>query len=292
MSPSKILVGQFAVVLFIIMLTMWGATQWVAYELGFQAALGKPWFVIDDQAIYKPWRLFQWWYAYEAYAPSVFARGGLIAASGGLLGILAAVIGSVWRSRWERRVTTFGSARWGSKSDLIDAGLLKTEGVFLGRWKKQYIRHDGPEHVLAFAPTRSGKGVGLVIPTLLSWTGSAVIHDIKGENWSLTSGWRSSFSNCVKFDPTDFSSARFNPLMEVRKGASEVRDVQNIADILVDPEGTLERRNHWEKTAHSLLVGVILHVLSAQEDKTLSGCARFLSDPSRTFEKTLNNCNN
>lgn len=288
MSPSKILVGQFAVVLFIIMLTMWGATQWVAYELGFQAALGKPWFVIDDQAIYKPWRLFQWWYAYEAYAPSVFARGGLIAASGGLLGILAAVIGSVWRSRWERRVTTFGSARWGSKSDLIDAGLLKTEGVFLGRWKKQYIRHDGPEHVLAFAPTRSGKGVGLVIPTLLSWTGSAVIHDIKGENWSLTSGWRSSFSNCVKFDPTDFSSARFNPLMEVRKGASEVRDVQNIADILVDPEGTLERRNHWEKTAHSLLVGVILHVLYAQEDKTLSGCARFLSDPSRTFEKTLN----
>ena len=289
MSPSKILVGQFAVVLFIIMLTMWISTQWVAHTLGYQSALGQVWFSWNDWPIYKPWRIFQWWYAYEAYAPSVFARGGLIAASGGLLGILAAVIGSVWRSRWERRVTTFGSARWGCKSDLVDAGLLKPEGVFLGRWKKQYIRHDGPEHVLAFAPTRSGKGVGLVIPTLLSWTGSAVIHDIKGENWSLTSGWRSSFSNCVKFDPTDLSSARFNPLMEVRKGASEVRDVQNIADILVDPEGTLERRNHWEKTAHSLLVGVILHVLYAQEDKTLSGCARFLSDPSRTFEKTLNN---
>jgi type IV secretion system protein VirD4 len=289
MSPSKILIGQFLIVLSIIGLTMWISTQWVAHTLGYQPALGKVWFSWNDWPIYKPWRIFQWWYAYEAYAPSVFARGGLIAASGGLLGILAAVIGSVWRSRWERRVTTFGSARWGSKSDLIDAGLLKTEGVFLGRWKKQYIRHDGPEHVLAFAPTRSGKGVGLVIPTLLSWTGSAVIHDIKGENWSLTSGWRASFSNCVKFDPTDLSSARFNPLMEVRKGASEVRDVQNIADILVDPEGTLERRNHWEKTAHSLLVGVILHVLYAQEDKTLSGCARFLSDPSRTFEKTLNN---
>lgn len=270
------------------MLTMWGATQWVASELGFQAALGRPWFLIDGYPIYKPWRLFQWWYAYEAYAPSVFARGGLIAASGGLLGILAAVIGSVWRSRWDRQVTTFGSARWGGKSDLTRAGLLKSDGVFLGRWNDQYIRHGGPEHVLAFAPTRSGKGVGLVIPTLLSWTGSAIIHDIKGENWDLTSGWRSSFSKCVRFDPTDNTSARFNPLMEIRKGSYEVRDVQNIADILVDPEGSLERRNHWEKTAHALLVGTILHVIYAEKDKTLSGCARFLSDPSRTFETTLN----
>ncbi|MEO1149550.1 MAG: conjugal transfer protein TraG [Pseudomonadota bacterium] len=287
MSPSKILIGQFLIVLSIIVLTMWGATQWVAHALGYQAGLGQPWFLWDDWPVYRPWRLFQWWYAYEAYAPEVFARGGAIAASGGLLGILAAVAGSVWRSRWERSVTTYGSARWSEKSDLVRAGLLDDDGVFLGRWKNRYLRHNGPEHVLAFAPTRSGKGVGLVIPTLLSWTGSAVIHDIKGENWELTSGWRGSFSNCIRFDPTDASSSRFNPLMEVRKGASEVRDVQNIADILVDPEGSLERRSHWEKTAHSLLVGVILHVLYAEKDKTLSGCAHFLSDPSRSFEKTL-----
>lgn len=287
MSPSKILIGQFLIVLSIIVLTMWGATQWVAHALGYQPALGHPWFLWDQWPVYRPWRLFQWWYAYEAYAPEVFARGGAIAASGGLLGILAAVLGSVWRSRWERSVTTYGSARWAEKSDLQKAGLLTDEGVFLGRWKDNYLRHSGPEHVLAFAPTRSGKGVGLVIPTLLSWTGSAVIHDIKGENWELTSGWRGSFSNCMRFDPTDASSSRFNPLMEVRKGASEVRDVQNIADILVDPEGSLERRSHWEKTAHALLVGVILHVLYAEKDKTLSGCAQFLSDPSRSFEKTL-----
>ena len=67
----------------------------------------------------------------------------------------------------------------------------------------------------------------------------------------------------------------------------EVRDVQNIADILVDPEGMLERRNHWEKTAHSLLVGAILHILYAERDKTLARVASFLSDPSRTFERTL-----
>src|SRR5438445_724191 len=88
-------------------------------------------------------------------------------------------------------------------------------------------------HLLAFAPTRSGKGVGLVIPTLLSWTGSAVIHDIKGENWELTAGWRARFSHCLLFNPTDERSACYNPLLEVRRGPHEVRDVQNIADILV-----------------------------------------------------------
>ncbi|MGE0410010.1 MAG: IncP-type conjugal transfer protein TraG, partial [Amphiplicatus sp.] len=136
-------------------------------------------------------------------------------------------------------------------------------------------------------PTRSGKGVGLVVPTLLSWTGSAVIHDIKGENWMLTSGWRSRFSHCLLFDPTNPASARYNPLLEVRKGQREVRDVQNIADILVDPEGSLERRSHWEKTGHALLVGVILHILYAEKEKTLARVASFLSDPSRTFERTL-----
>src|SRR3546814_17329242 len=80
---------------------------------------------------------------------------------------------------------------------------------------------------MAFAPPRSGKGVGLVVPTLLSWTGSAVIHDSKGENWQLTAGWRAQFSHCLLFNPTDPRSARYNPLLEVRRGAHEVRDVQN-----------------------------------------------------------------
>ena len=63
--------------------------------------------------------------------------------------------------------------------------------------------------------------------------------------------------------------------------------MQNIADILVDPEGSLDKRNHWEKTSHSLLVGAILHVLYAEPDKTLSGVANFLSDPRRPVEATL-----
>ncbi|WP_428408680.1 conjugal transfer protein TraG [Hyphococcus sp.] len=287
MTPTKLLIGQFLIVALIIAGALWAATQWTAYELGFQPRLGAPWFVLFETPIYKPWRLFQWWYAYEAYAPEVFNRAGFMAAGGGFLGAAAAIGGSLWRARAQKFVTTYGSARWAKTRDVEEAGLLKPDGVFLGRWKSDYLRHDGPEHVMAFAPTRSGKGVGLVVPTLFSWTESAVIHDIKGENWTLTAGWRSRFSLCLLFDPTNPASARYNPLLEVRRGENEVRDVQNIADILVDPEGSLERRNHWEKTGHALLVGVILHVLYAEKEKTLAGCAVFLSDPRRSFETTL-----
>ncbi|WP_428410573.1 conjugal transfer protein TraG [Hyphococcus sp.] len=287
MTPTKLLIGQFLIVALIMAGALWAATQWTAYELGFQARLGAPWFTLFDTPIYKPWRLFQWWYAYEAYAPEIFNRAGIMTAGGGFLGAAAAIGGSLWRARSQKFVTTYGSARWAKARDVEEAGLLKPDGVFLGRWKSDYLRHDGPEHVMAFAPTRSGKGVGLVVPTLLSWTESAVIHDIKGENWDITAGWRARFSHCLLFDPTNPASARYNPLLEVRRGENEVRDVQNIADILVDPEGSLERRNHWEKTGHALLVGVILHVLYAEKEKTLAGCAVFLSDPRRSFETTL-----
>lgn len=183
--------------------------------------------------------MFGWWFHYDAYAPFVFDKAGALAAASGFVGCGAAIFGSLWRARQSRRVTTYGSARWASEREIGRAGLHCDAGVMLGTFRGRYLRHDGPEHVMAFAPTRSGKGVGLVVPTLLSWTGSAVIHDIKGENWALTAGWRSRFSHCLLFSPTDPASAYYNPLLEVRRGPQEVRDVQNIADILVDPEGAL-----------------------------------------------------
>lgn len=109
----------------------------------------------------------------------------------------------------------------------------------------------------------------------------------QGENWQLTAGFRAKHGRVLLFDPTNSKSAAYNPLLEVRRGEWEVRDVQNIADILVDPEGSLEKRNHWEKTSHALLVGAILHVLYAEKDKTLAGVAAFLSDPKRPIESTL-----
>lgn len=287
MNSTGALVGQMLLVTAILVVGLWCATQWTAGELGFQMRLGPPWIRICGYPVYYPWRLLEWWYVYESYAPSVFNRGGAIFASSGLIAALTAIASSVYRARQSKQVTTYGSARWAQTRDLQAAGLTRDTGVFLGRIDTQYLRHDGPEHVMAFAPTRSGKGVGLVVPTLLTCPNSVVVHDIKGENWQLTAGWRSRFSHCLYFNPTDPNSAAHSPLLEVRKGSQEVRDVQNIADVLVDPEGALERRNHWEKTSHSLLVGAILHVLYAEEDKTLHGVANFLSNPPSHINQTL-----
>src|SRR3546814_8998812 len=72
------------------------------------------------------------------------------------------------------------------------------------------------------------KGVGLVVPTLLTWPGSCIVHDIKGENWQLTAGFRAQHGRVLLFDPTNRASAAYNPLLEVRRGEWEVRDVQNV----------------------------------------------------------------
>jgi type IV secretion system protein VirD4 len=287
LTATKILWGQILIVFMVVLFTLWTATQWTAWRLGYQLQLGPPWFALAGSPVYLPPAFFWWWYHFDAYAPSIFLEGAAIAASGGFGAIGIAIGMSVWRAREAKVVTTYGSARWATREEIRSAGLLCLDGVVLGRHARDYLRHDGPEHVLCFAPTRSGKGVGLVVPTLLAWPGSAVVHDIKGENWQLTAGWRARFGRVLLFDPTNLQSAAYNPLLEVRRGDTEVRDAQNVADILVDPEGALERRNHWEKTSHSLLVGAILHVLYAEADKTLAGVANFLSDPTREIEKTL-----
>ena len=287
MSATKILWGQILIVFLIVLSTTWGATEYVAWRFGFQAQLGPPWFVLFGWPIYHPPSFFWWWFSYDAYAPEIFTEGAFVAASGGFIAIAVAIGMSVWRAREARDAATYGSARWAEKEEVKAAGLLDPDGVVLGRYEREYLRHDGPEHVLCFAPTRSGKGVGLVVPSLLTWPGSAIVHDIKGENWTLTSGFRAHHGRVLLFDPTNPKSSAYNPLLEVRRGEWEVRDVQNIADILVDPEGSLDKRNHWEKTSHSLLVGAILHILYAEPEKTLAGVANFLSDPKRPVESTL-----
>jgi type IV secretion system protein VirD4 len=287
MSATKILWGQITLVFAIVLVTLWAATQWTAWRLGYQPQLGPPWFEFFGLPLYFPPTFFWWWYAFDAYAPAIFVEGACIAVSGGFISIGVAIGMSVWRAREATNVATYGSARWATVREARTAGLIGADGVVLGKLDTDYLRHDGPEHVLCFAPTRSGKGVGLVVPTLLTWPGSSIVHDIKGENWELTSGFRARHGRVLLFDPTNAQSAAYNPLLEVRRGEWEVRDVQNIADVLVDPEGALERRNHWEKTSHALLVGAILHVLYAGADKTLAGVAAFLSDPRQPIETTL-----
>lgn len=191
-----------------------------------------------------------------------------------------------------------GSSRFAEFKEIKKMGLLEHSGVYVGAFKHKnvihYLRHNGPEHILTFAPTRSGKGIGLVIPTLLSWDQSAVILDIKGENWALTAGWRQKHANnvCLRFDPSAIEgSVKFNPLAEIRlRTEYEVADVQNIATMIVDPDGK-GLSDHWSKTGYSLIVGTALHCLYVEHENgriaTILDIANCLADPSRPILQTL-----
>jgi type IV secretion system protein VirD4 len=96
MFPAKIYVGQIIVVFGIAVTSTWSATQWAAGALGYQNGLGSPWFTLSGYPVYLPWRLFEWWFAYEAYAPRIFERAGVISAGGGIAGALCQTILQSW----------------------------------------------------------------------------------------------------------------------------------------------------------------------------------------------------
>ncbi len=286
MTPTKLLIGQILIVLAIVLIGVWAATQWAAAMLGYQPQLGLPWFEIHGIPVYRPWRSFP---------------GGITStpmrrrSSTGLERLRAPAASRVAARRCSARYGARASRAMsppmapragphGAKSSAPDCSATQACSS-AGSMAATCATTDASMSWPSRRPVPQGRRP--VVPTLLSWTGSAVVHDIKGENWTLTAGWRARFSHCLLFNPTDARSARYNPLLEVRRGVEEVRDVQNIADILVDPEGALERRNHWEKTSHSLLVGAILHILYTEEEKTLARVATFLSDPQRSFVSTL-----
>ena len=156
MNAGKILWGQLLAVGAIVLAFLWCGTEWTAWQLGCQPALGRAWFGLFGWPIYRPLDPLWWWFAYDAYARPVFTKGAMIAASGGIVALIVAIAMSVWRAREAKRITTYGSARWADRREVRAAGLLGSEGVVLGRWRGAYLRHDDPEHGLCFAPTRSG----------------------------------------------------------------------------------------------------------------------------------------
>jgi type IV secretion system protein VirD4 len=285
-----------------------GSTQYVAKRLMYSRHLGAPVTTIARVPIYPPWAWLEWDERLHRFAPGVFATASAVTYGALVLVLVPLVVFALAGSRRSRESTAHGSARWGTTAELRQGGMLGADGVVLCqtsearfaselddrgalKWKMRrrgrLVRHDGPEHVFVFAPTRSGKGIGIVMPTLFAWGQSALIYDIKKELWSLTAGYRRKFSYCWRFEPTAPDSVRFNPLFEIRRGDNEVRDAQVIADILVDPDGAGTKWDHWQTTAHALLVGAILHVLYAEADKSLTGVGAFLANPERSQVQTL-----
>jgi type IV secretion system protein VirD4 len=169
----------------------------------------------------------------------------------------------------QRFAPIFGDARFATPGEARHARLLEASGVLLGRTRKHgpVLRNGEPLHVLVAAPPRSGKGVGFVIPNLLSWPGSALVLDVKHENHQRTSGFRAHHGQAVYlWSPGDRHgrSHRYNPLDAVRREPiHRVSDLQRLASILIPDAHAGD--SMWESEARDLFVGVALFVLDTPD---------------------------
>lgn len=307
------------------------STQLLAYQVEYDALLGKS--IIGN--LYAPWSYFKWLGLFGKYIPKIFVISALPMIFIVILLIIIGLINNKkvlnyhGEARWAKsdEIKNMGFfPKSGVVCGLYEYGFIKketflnlipfaffpeskrlsikskaekwllTKGTKLGLYRKKYIKHKGKEHMIVFAPTRSGKGVGLIIPTLLGeWKESCIVTDIKGENWGITAGYRKKMGQkVIKFDPTcnDGSTARFNPMEEIRFGTEfEIQDIQNIAGILVDPEGKGDK-DHWKMSAENLLVGLICHMAYAYAQDpqnnpklTLSALANLLKN---SVEEVIN----
>ena len=310
-QAAGVMWGTVGIALLCVVGSTWLTTQWAAWRLGYADALGEPWL----GRIYAPWCFFVWSIRLSEVpgTEAIWQAGHWAIGVPSHGAILCAIAYSVWRARQVGGQTDlYGSARFARTSEVRDAGLLQADaGVYVGalreRDRLRYLRDDGPSHCLAFAPTRSGKGVGLVVPTLLGgWTESAIVHDLKAENAQLTARWRGEVlrHRVLRFDPTaggagetesgevekePWARVRYNPLDAIRLGELEVRDAQNVARIVMDPgDGSEDGGVHWTETGADFLTALILHVLYARPSATLRECLDLIATPGVPIETLCN----
>ncbi|MEQ1818456.1 MAG: type IV secretory system conjugative DNA transfer family protein [Terricaulis sp.] len=268
------------------------ATQYLAHVFGDQPALGRAWVTTPDGGLYAPWAVFEWSERWSERSPKPFAIARLIVLAGFALSLVVAA--AALRQRLQLK--PFGKEAWAKFEDIQAAGLFAEQGAILGKFDGEILAYDGAGHQILIGASRSGKGRGHVVPTLLSWGGSALVLDVKGEldsgdsrhGFPGTSGHRAAFGPVLRFAPTLRSSNGFNPLMEIRRGENEVRDVQNVVDIIVEPHGaTRGGERFWNDSAKNILTGLILHVLYAEppERKTLAAVREKLADLDRTTDE-------
>lgn len=165
----------------------------------------------------------------------------------------------------QQRRSLYGDARFANGSEINKSGLLDQgdglPGILLGKYRDRYLSLKGALFAILAAPTRSGKGVSSVIPNLLNWPHSAVVLDVKQENYNITSGYRRKYGQDVHlFDPftEDGSTSRYNPLSYVRDGDFKIGDLISIGEVFFPSHGSKD--SFWDDQARNLFVGLALMV--------------------------------
>lgn len=290
------LIIAFVVLIFSFTLASWIGTQMYVRALGYNSYF-KPMFRIYNYPIYFPFAGIYWYkklsYIHD-FRMTYAIRSGIESFYNTLLFLsLLLCVGAYFK---KEKLTSHGTARWITTKELFKSGFLHKgkdpypDGVILGRDTKGNTVIDNEKtHISVIAPTRSGKGVGIIIPSLLNWHGSTLTFDLKGENYDYTSGYRKEKLKQVilKFAPYESESVSYNPLSEIRlRTRYEFRDTQIIADILTEP-GEGRQRDHWDLSASTFLVGMILQVLYKNPKAGLGDVVDYLTDPSMTLDSKL-----
>lgn len=200
------------------------------------------------------------WIRYEYYYSDERRIQQRLLAAGGLAAVLT--LGGLAIPLWPRKPSLFGDARFATWWEIKRAGFLGDEGLILGSLRGRYLMLPGQLGGLIWAPPRSGKGVGIVIPNLLNFPGSVVCVDIKKENWTITAGYRASCGQpvfLVDFFASDGRTARWNPLDIVQENSlRQVDGLQRIASVLwPDVAGT---DPFWPAAAQMMFLGIALYV--------------------------------
>ena len=288
-----------AIILFCVL-----ASQRLAALFQFNPLLGDPLFA----QFYAPWAWISWtnkyWQHYPTQFNSIFQSAGLHTTAALAIWFVFVLRIIWWPKRDETDPGTHGSAKFADYEAITHMGLTNNDGVVLGAYqhkkKTHFLRHDGPEHVLMVAPTGSGKGVGVVNPTLLTWPHSIVVYDLKKECWALSSRWRKQHANNIvlRFEPTcqDGTAASYNPLAAIRLDTdADVQDVQNIATIILEHGDESQSRSggdtYFLDAAFALMTAFLLHACYTQyrqgKHASLADVADALTNPDTDFEALL-----
>jgi len=237
---------------------------------------------------------------WQLYADDAVLRQRLLAAmalSG--IGLLVLLPGALFTAARPRRAL-HGDARFASAGEVAQAGLIHSAyrpdapSILIGRFKGRYLALPGQLSVMLSAPTRSGKGVGVVIPNLLNWPDSVVVLDIKGENHAITAGYRAAHGQAVyAFSPFDelARSHRWNPLTAVRTSPlHRVGDLLGIGQVFFPNDGSgTSSEAFFNDQARNLFLGLGLLLLETPElPRTVGEMLRQSSGQGRSLKDHLN----